>query len=178
MSTEPIPNHSIDPNTGFLESNAYIQAFDAKKKQVFLQLFRENGLKFWRTCAELGVKGDTVHHHYNIDPAFKQALDQVKTEYFDELEGVSRTNALNPRSVIERIFQLKARFPEKYGDGKRESGMQITLNIDGKLLEMVKKRDEVIEAQIITSTHDLARESTTLSDSNTDLSNNTRPSVE
>lgn len=147
--TESAPNHTVDPETGFIESNRYLQAFDADKKKAFLKLFYDNGLKFWRTCAELGVKGDTVHKHASIDPAFKAALDQVKREYYDELEGISRINALNPRSVIERIFQLKAAFPERYGDGKRDSSVKVELNIDGKTLEAIRKRNEVIDAEIV-----------------------------
>jgi hypothetical protein len=160
---QSVPNHTVDPQTGFIESTAYLQAFDSDKKLAFIQLFKDNGLKFWRTCAELGVKGDTVHKHYDMDPAFKAAVDHAKTEFYDELEGISRQNALNPRSVIERIFQLKAHFPDKYGDNKRETAHQITINIDGKMIEMIKKREQILEAELITGTQDLPRESKVLS---------------
>lgn len=147
-----IPNHTVNTKTGFIESNAYVQAFDSDKKLAFLSLFRQNGLKFWRTCAELGVRGDTVNKHYNLDPVFRSALEQTKIEYFDELEGVSRENALNPRSVIERIFQLKSRFPSKYGDNKIAGEIQISINLDGKVLQNVAKREQVIEADVLPST--------------------------
>lgn len=165
-ASQSIPNHTIDPATGFIESNGFLQAFDSDKKQAFLTLYRQNGLKFWRTCAELGVKGDTVHKHASIDPEFKLAIEHVKREFYDELEGISRENALNPRSVIERIFQLKAAFPDKYGDNKRESAMQININFDGKALELVKKRSEIIDAETINSTPGLTTGSGRLSDSN------------
>lgn len=155
---EPVyaPNHTVDQATGFLESNAWLDAFNAPKKQTFLALLKENGLKFWRTCAELGVKGDTVHKHLAIDPAFKDAYEQVKTEFYDELEGISRINALNPKSVIERIFQLKAAFPSKYGDNKQAAPSQITINIDGEMIRQASERARIVEAEIITESMTLS----------------------
>lgn len=148
-----LPNHTVDLATGFIESNAYPQAFDAKKKLAFLELYKQNGLKMHRTCKDVGVKYETFAKHYRDDPVFHKAFEDAKTEYFDELEGVSRSNALNPRSVIERIFQLKSFFPEKYGDGKRDSGnIHISLSIDGKTMELSQKREEIIEAEIISQT--------------------------
>lgn len=154
------PNHSVNKDTGFIESTAYPYAFDANKKVAFLKLFYDSGLKFYRTCAELGVKHNTVHKHLSIDPVFKDAFEQLKTEYYDELEGISRINALNPKSVIERIFQLKAAFPSKYGDVKSAGAVNVTLNIDGETIKKMIDRNNVIEAEQL---QDLARESNILS---------------
>lgn len=152
MTAERVPDYSVDPATGFLQSTNYIQAFDAAKKERFLTLYRKNGLKFWRTCAELGVKGETVQKHFNIDPEFNLAVKHVKTEYYDELEGVSRENALNPRSVIERIFQLKSAFPDRYGDNKRESSTNIQINFDGKAMSIIGSRETVLDVSEIKNT--------------------------
>ena len=100
----------------------------------------------------MGLSHDTINRHYRLDPVFKEAMDDLRRRYLDELERVSRTNALEPKMVIERIFQLKSLLPEKYADQKGSGSTQITVNIDGKLLETMKKRDEIIEAQVITST--------------------------
>lgn len=143
------PNHVVNPLTGFLENPAYIYDFDSEKKLAFLSIYKQNGLKLYRTCAEVGVKADTVNKHYALDPKFKSEMDLVKREYYDELEGVSRVNCLNPRSVIERIFRLKSHFPEKYGDGKRESAVNISINLDGKMLRDVNKREQIVEAEEI-----------------------------
>jgi len=162
----PIPNHTIDPDTGFVESNAYISSFDAEKKKQFLSLFKSNGLGLYRTCRQLGMSVSTIHKHYQIDPEFKRQFDDVRQEYVDELEAMSRTNALNPKSVIERIFQLKALLPSKYGDQKSSAPTQINVNLSPDLVEIIKKREQVLEADVITSTPSLATESTVLSDSN------------
>lgn len=150
------PNHSIDPHTGFLESPGFLSNFDAQKKTTFLEVYKNNGLGLYRTCRSLGMSVSTIHKHYQIDPVFKKAFDECRTEYSDELEAVSRSNALNPKSVIERIFQLKSLFPEKYGDSKSSGSTQITVNIDGKMLETMKKRAEIIDVETITGTQEIS----------------------
>lgn len=144
-----IPNHTIDPKTGFLQSLAYDDAFSAERKTLFLETFINEGLGLDRTCRLLHLSTDTVKKHCAIDPVFKEAFLKAKAVYGDELEAVSRKNALNPKSVIERIFQLKALFPEKYGDQRGSSTPQITINFDGKLIEAMKKRETVIDAEIV-----------------------------
>lgn len=143
------PNHVVNPETGFLENPAFANNFDSQKKNLFFKLFYENGLRIRRTCDELGVSIDTVNRHYHIDPKFKQLYDEVKDKYLDELEGVSRINALNPRSVIERIFQLKCLLPEKYGQENRPQNLQITVNLDANLMANLKERQKSIDAEIV-----------------------------
>ena len=143
------PNHVIDPETGFLENPAYSYDFNAERKIKFLEVFSKNGLGMYRTCRALGLSPGTVNRHYQIDPVFKKALDTARTIYADELEAVSRENALNPRSVIERIFQLKSLVPEKYGDQRRDSNLNININFDGKALELSRERSKVLDAEVI-----------------------------
>ena len=147
--TESVPNHTIDPATGFVESLGYASAFDAQRKTKFLEVFRSQGLGLFRTCRALGLSVSTIHQHYKIDPVFRQLYDEAKTEYTDELEATSRVNALNPKSVIERIFQLKALLPEKYGDQKTSGPPQITINIDSSVIEAAKARAQIIDAEIV-----------------------------
>lgn len=146
---DSIPNHTVDPATGFLESNGYATAFDAQRKQRFLKVYKENGLGFYRACKALGLSHDTVNKACRVDPVFKAAFDEAMLEYADELEAVSRQNALNPRSVIERIFQLKSLIPSKYADQRVQSAPQITINIDGKMLDAIRQRSEAIDVQQI-----------------------------
>jgi len=143
------PNHTIDVETGFIESKGYLKAFDASRKKQFLDIFRNNGLGLYRTCKMLDLAPSTVNKHYQIDPAFKAAFDEARIEYGDELEATSRQNALNPKSVIERIFQLKSFFPEKYSDQKNQSTAQVNISIDASLLQNISKRQTVLEAEIM-----------------------------
>lgn len=144
-------NHIVDPATGFLENPAYPNQFDATRKTVFLKVYFGNGLRLRRACEEIGISIETFNHAMRQDPAFKQAYDESMDQYMEDLEGVSRTNALNPRSVIERIFQLKCLIPEKYGQENRPQNTHITLNIDGKAVEMLSNRSQIIDAQVISN---------------------------
>lgn len=146
------PNHTTDAATGFLESNAYPYAFNAERKLQFLEVFKTNGLGIYRTCRVLGIKRDTVIKHYNTDPVFRKAFDEAMAEYTDDLEATSRENALNPKSVIERIFQLKCLLPDKYGQENRPSSTQITINFDGETLKALSKREDVLDVGTLTDT--------------------------
>lgn len=144
---EYAPNHTIDPETGFLESNAYASAFDAARKQQFLEVFQSNGLGLYRTCSKLGISHHTINKHYHNDPVFKKAYDEALERYSDELEATSRENALNPRSVIERIFQLKALRPDKYADQRQVGNVVVNISVDENLLKSIKARSEVIDIE-------------------------------
>lgn len=145
------PNRTIDTETGLLESKAYPMSFDADRKKQFLEVFKSSGLGLYRTCAKLGLSHHTVNKHYQIDPVFKQLYDEAMQEYTDELEATSRENALNPRSVIERIFQLKALRPEKYADRRDSSNINVSINIDQSMLEQIKRRQEVIDIEPVST---------------------------
>ena len=87
----------------------------------------------------------TYFKHYNTDAVFKEAVDEAMREYGDRLEGVARRNALNPRSVIERIFILKSLFPHKYADQRAQGSTLINLVFDNKSLDDLRKRTEIID---------------------------------
>lgn len=144
-----VPNHTVDPKTGFLESKGYATAFDAERKTRFLERYRSNGLGFYRTCAELGLSHDTVNKAVRIDQAFREAFDRAEKEYTDELEAVSRINALNPKAVLERIFQLRSLRPEKYADQRSTGNAQVTINFGKELIQKIFNRQDVIEADIV-----------------------------
>lgn len=142
-------NNIIDPKTGFLENPAYPYAFNAAKKQAFIDCLVENGLGLYEACDAMGIKRETLNKHYQNDPVFKQALDEARTQYGARLESVSKKNALRDRSVIERIFQLKSIFPEKYGDKRDAGNMSVSISIDGKAIENILKREKVIDAELV-----------------------------
>lgn len=147
---QSIPNHTIDPATGFMESNGFLATFDAERKTTFIRQLVANGLSLYDTCDQLGLSVHTVNKHYRNDPVFKEALDEARRDYSDRLDGISKKNAMNPKSVIERIFQLKSLFPEKYADQKSSGPTQVVINFDGKFLDLARKRAEAIDAELIT----------------------------
>lgn len=168
------PLHTVNPETGYIESKSYPFAFDSPRKQQFISCLVQNGLGIYEACEAMGISHHTLFKHYHNDPEFKADLDAARNEYGARLDSISKRNAMNPKSVIERIFQLKSIFPERYADQRREQSLNISITIDPQLLSKVKDRDKVIEAQAIpdnspiTSTPILARESTVLTKQNVD----------
>lgn len=146
------PHHTTDPETGFMESKSYVYAFDAQKKTQFIRCLVDNGLGIYEACEAMGISHHTLNKHYHNDPVFKEALDEAKLEYGSRLDALSKKNAMNPRSVIERIFQLKSIFPERYAD-KRDSGaVTVNIAIDEKVLESIKLRQQSIDVVPIPDT--------------------------
>lgn len=149
MGEENLHNHSIDSLTGFIQSQAFPSAFDAETKTSFLQYYRSNGLRLNSTCKAIGVKRDTVKKHMEIDSVFRAAVEEIHADWLEELESVSMTTALNPKSTIERIFQLKCHLPDKYGQEQKQSSQSVVINITGDLVLDAKRRNNALEAEIV-----------------------------
>lgn len=145
------PNHVINPQSGYLENPAYAYDFDTERKKTFLKRFLENGLRLYRTSDELGISYHTINKHYDIDAKFRADYDEVVARYTDELEGVSRTNALNPKSVIERIFQLKSLLPEKYAEQRNDTKNVVNLHIDFSMLDAARNRAKIVDTEADTN---------------------------
>ena len=145
-------NHIVNPETGFLENPAFINQFDSARKIAFLELYKKNGLRLRRASRDMGLSEDTVYRAIRNDPVFKKAFEDVEKDHLEELESVSATNALNPKSVIERIFRLKCLLPEKYGQENKPSSQTIIFNIDAETLKQVQARSKVIDTEEIIST--------------------------
>ena len=164
--TPPMPHtglipdpHTIDPETGFVESKAFLAyAFDSDRKQAFLQRYEANCLALYQTCEELGLHTNTVNKHLKIDPAFFSAYQEVRTRYLDKLQAVGRLNALNPKSVIERIWVQKSNADvpgyERYAEQNKigQNNLTVNLIVDKSLMDSMIKREKIIEGQVIIST--------------------------
>ena len=146
-----IPNHQIDPETGFVHSPAYARDFSPQRKLDFLKVYAEQGMRFNRSCELLGLSMHTVNHALRIDPRFKEEFLLVEKRYTENLEKVSMDTAMTPRGVIDRMCQLKRLAPEKYAFEKNFEKQSVTINIDGNLILESKKKMEVLEAKIVKS---------------------------
>lgn len=164
-------NHVVNPDTGFMENPAFLDSFDSDKKKLFLELYDANTTDLYGTCQQMHVHHNTVNKHYQLDPVFKQAYDEIEYKYAHQLQAVGRKNALKDRSVVERIWVQKSlsHLPgfEKYSDQKNIGNVQITLNIDGKTLEMVSKRNQTIDAEEIKSIDSIEMKNEILDESST-----------
>lgn len=142
-------HHNINPDTGMVETSGnFMSPFDSDRKLQFLELYKQNGIRLRRACRSMGLSESTVSHHLKIDPVFKEQFDAVERDYIEDLEATSRDNALNPKQVIERIFQLKCLLPLKYGQSEKTQQGNVTINVNGDLLIDAKKRIESMMRQV------------------------------
>ena len=137
----------IDNETGMLENKSYPYAFNVQKKLAFCDLISK-GFGTYKALASLNVSHHSYFEHCKIDSKFKELVKHAEKIYIDSLESVSRENALNPKSVIERIFLLKNLLPFKYADNKQPS-QAVTINIDSNLLASISERSKVIDAELV-----------------------------
>lgn len=134
-----------------IESNGFPDAFDGTRKLAFIQALRSNSFKFEMTCKQFGVSPHTVYKHKRIDPEFHKAMQAAIQDYTDSLEWFSMGQAFEPKSTLERIFQLRALRPEKYAreQSNAASTHQVILNISGFPQEKLKQRDSVIDVSTV-----------------------------
>lgn len=149
------PHHSVDQKTGFIENKSYPTAFDAPRKLEFIKLMVTNGLGIYDVCDVMKLSHHTLFKHYHNDPAFKEALDEARKEYGDRLDAISKRNAMLPKSVIERIFQLKSIFPERYADRKDSGAINVSISIDGEMLKAIEQRQKTIDVEELPSGNQL-----------------------
>lgn len=127
-----------------------MDAFDATKKLAFIETLRANDFRFTITCQQTGISPHTVYKHRRKDKAFDEAIRQSVDEYADQLEWVSRSQAMEPKATLERIFQLRALRPERYARDLREtSGQKVEINITGDLVLTQKRQTDAIETSVI-----------------------------
>lgn len=142
----------LDPVTGYMETSGdYARAFDGERKENFLKVYRANGLAFYKTCKDLSISSHTITHHVKNDPKFADEIKQAEREYAEELEAKSRGVALNKDSAtLERIFHLRALFPDKYArDLKASGGEKIEINVIGDVMINQKKSFDAVETNIV-----------------------------
>lgn len=152
MGKSDYPNHVTNKKTGFIESLAYKNAFNSEKKLAFLELLKK-GYTPVTAAQELRIHKDTFKKHFRFDHVFREAVQEAREFFGEKLETVSQINALEPKQILERMFQLKAIFPSKYGDPRWRSTGQMTINLvfPRKALDEVKKRNEVLDAELANS---------------------------
>jgi hypothetical protein len=144
--------HTVDEKTGMLNpSGNFPQTFDADRKSQFLTVYKNENIGIRKACRKMGMSVSTINHHLKIDPVFKDAFDECEREYLENLECVSRENALNPKSVIERIFQLKCLHPTKYGQENNSKSTEIVVNIDMGKIAKARQLEAAIDAKIVSN---------------------------
>ena len=143
--------HSVETKSGFLQADIhYVYAFDADKKQRFLDVFRANGLKCKAACKALGISFHTLQKHYALDPVFKERFEDVQQEVADDIQAKSIAVALTDRGFMDRAMQLRRLRPEQYAPEQKNLNGEINISIvvGGETIELSNKREKIMEAKI------------------------------
>ena len=132
----------IDPKTGFTSPlNTYITAFSPDRKQKFIDLYFKNSCKFQNTCDQLGLNYHTVWNAFKNDSTFNDKMQESERRYLEQLEDISRVNALHPKSVVERMFQLRSLKPSIYARDNNNKDNN-SVNVVVIPIEEIKKMQE------------------------------------
>lgn len=149
LPTFPLPQAPyVSPMPGLAH------AFDPERKAQFLALYKAKGLRCKATCNDLGLSFHTFQHHYRVDPEFRQNIDTIQAEYAEELQAKSMQYAMEPKHFMDRCMQLRRLLPDQYAPEKSFGPMKIDVIIDGAVLESSKKREQILEAQVMASTQE------------------------
>lgn len=151
-----LQNRQINPATGYMENPGYDNPFDSEKKIKAVELFRQ-GHTLYSVSHELACHPETIKRHCKLDAKFGSEVTQALETFGSRLESRSRIYAYNnDKATIERIFHLKAIYPERYGDKKENSsGITLKIELTESVLNALNQRSEriskAIDAEIVES---------------------------
>ena len=141
-------NHQIDPTTGFIESPAYPDSFDAEKKSAMIEILKNGPFRLEKACKSLGVHYSTFTKAWRNDPLFRESIDEAKRLHIEAVEQVLATQALEPKSVVDRIFFLKCWKPDRYNPVMRTE-LRTEISIDVRGLDAAIERQKVMDTQLM-----------------------------
>lgn len=118
-----------------------------EERYEFLEILKEKDGNLTASAKKIGVSRRTVYRRMTEDLEFKKSVEQVRNEcdlkFVDDLEKVSRTEALVPKNKAERIFHLRANNPEKYRERTNPFlATQVNVTVSGVA---IKDRAKIIE---------------------------------
>ena len=96
-------------------------------------------------CGEYGISRYALTKAVKENPELREAIYELKEivrlQRLDDLENISFNNALDPKMITERIFQLKAHSPEMYRDKQPTHATQVNVVVSGT---PIKDRGKII----------------------------------
>jgi len=124
--------------------------FNSERKRLFLEAARKFYPNITRCCQEIGISWQTFSNHRKQDKIFAAEIAMIEREVTDRIEGVLATEAVNPKSFLDRISYLRAHRPELYNPAK-------VVKVEGYKMGEDEKRkrlgvlENVIDAEIVKS---------------------------
>ena len=118
-----------------------------KRQRIFIKIFRTSGF-ITKACLTTGISRST-YYRWMEDETFKAEFDDAELQLTELLEYSAVRDALRGDTVT-RIFLLKARKPEKYGDRLRHEGT-IGFTIAGFAAKWNEKKQDPYQLPAIPS---------------------------
>ena len=120
QTNEPRRNLFIEKLTTYRKKALHTH----KLKSDFLIILDKLGGNLSAACEEIGVSFSLLNNRREHDQEFNDAIDHIKYNrsamVLNDLEVISEAQALDPKHVVERIFQLKALNRAKYQPTNRQ----------------------------------------------------------
>ena len=79
---------------------------------------------------------------------FRESIDEAKRLHIEAVEQVLATQALEPKSVVDRIFFLKCWKPDRYNPVMRTE-LRTEISIDVRGLDAAIERQKVMDTQLM-----------------------------
>jgi hypothetical protein len=97
-----------------------------------------------------GIHPSSYYAHLKADKIFYQKVQQIDQGTTDRIEGVMASEAINPKSFLDRMAYLRAHRPELYNPAKvvKIEGYKMTQSERGERLAGL---EGAIDAQIVSA---------------------------
>lgn len=124
--------------------------FDWQKKRRFLRIAKTYWPNVTLCCAMAGIHPSSYYLHLKQDPIFYAKVKQIDQGTTDRIEGVMASEAINPKSFLDRMAYLRAHRPELYNPAKivKIEGYKMSQSERGERLAGL---EGAIDAQIVSA---------------------------
>jgi hypothetical protein len=124
--------------------------FDWQRKRRFLRIAKTYWPNVTLCCAMAGIHPSSYYLHLKQDPIFYAKVKQIDQGTTDRIEGVMASEAINPKSFLDRMAYLRAHRPELYNPAKvvKIEGYKMTQSERGERLAGL---EGAIDAQIVSA---------------------------
>ena len=122
--------------------------FDWQRKRRFLRIAKIYWPNVTLCCAMAGIHPSSYYLHLKIDKIFYQKVQQIDQGTTDRIEGVMASEAINPKSFLDRMAYLRAHRPELYNPARKiiVEGYKMSAEESAKRSAIL---GEAVEAQIV-----------------------------
>jgi hypothetical protein len=125
-----------------------LDKFTLERKLLFYEAARKLWPNISEMCRTVGIHPGTYYNHLKSDKNFAAEMRLIDLEVTDRIEGVLASQAVQPKSFLDRISYLRAHRPELYDRAK-------VVKIEGYKMDSTEKAqrmktiDTAVDAEIV-----------------------------